>query len=104
LGIKNLEVWNNIASMLNHIWTLFTKAGSLSVAWIEVNWLKGKSLWQVFIPKDCSWSWKKLKLRDVAKKFLSYKVGDGSRNFFGMISGILLVTCWIVIGFGQFMM
>jgi hypothetical protein len=31
LGIKNLEVWNN-ASILQHIWALFTKAGSLWVA------------------------------------------------------------------------
>jgi hypothetical protein len=59
LGIKNIEVWN-IASMLNQIWTLFTKAKSFWVAWIKMKWLKGKSLWQVSIPKDCSWSWKKL--------------------------------------------
>jgi hypothetical protein len=28
LGIKRSDVWNK-ASMLNHIWNLFTKAGSL---------------------------------------------------------------------------
>jgi hypothetical protein len=33
-GIKNLELWNN-ASILPHIWALFTKTGSLWVAWIE---------------------------------------------------------------------
>jgi hypothetical protein len=75
LGIKNHEAWN-IASMLNQIWTLFTKAGSLWVAWIKIKWLKGKSLRQVSIPKDCSWSWKKLlKLRNDAKKFMSFKIG-----------------------------
>jgi hypothetical protein len=69
--------------MLNHIWSLFTKAGSLWVAWIETTWLKGKSLWQISIPKNCSRSWKKLlKLRDVAKPFLSFKVGDGLNIFF----------------------
>jgi hypothetical protein len=31
LGIKRVAVWNH-ASMLNHIWSLFTKAGSLWVA------------------------------------------------------------------------
>jgi hypothetical protein len=31
LMIKKLEVWNQ-ASLLNHIWILFTKAGSLWVA------------------------------------------------------------------------
>jgi hypothetical protein len=30
-GIKRVAVWNQ-ASMLNHIWSLFTKAGSLWVA------------------------------------------------------------------------
>jgi hypothetical protein len=44
LGIKRVVVWNQ-SSMLNHIWSLFTKAGSLWVAWIEANWLKGRSLW-----------------------------------------------------------
>jgi hypothetical protein len=38
--------------------------------------LKGRSLWHIPLSKACSWSWKKLlKLRDVAKEFLSFKVG-----------------------------
>jgi hypothetical protein len=77
LGIKRLEVWNR-AAMLSHIWSIFAQSGSLWVAWIETNWLKGRSLWHIPIPKSCSWSWKKLlKLRDVAKNFLSFKVGNG---------------------------
>jgi hypothetical protein len=53
------------------------------VAWIEENRLKGKSFWQVSIPNDCSWCWKKLlKLRNIAKQFLSFKVGSGSQIFF----------------------
>lgn len=68
--------------MLNHIWNLFTKARALWVAWTEANWLKGRSLWQVFVPLSCSWSQKKiLKLRDIAKSFIRYKVGDGRRVF-----------------------
>jgi hypothetical protein len=68
--------------MLNHIWNLFEQAGSLWVAWVEDNWLKGKSFLQVSIPQYCSWSWKKtLKLREVAKSFIRFKVGDGSRIF-----------------------
>jgi hypothetical protein len=63
LRIKWIEVWNK-ASMLGHIWNLFTKVGSLRVAWIKANWLKGRSLWLVSIPVSDSWSWKKiLKLR-----------------------------------------
>jgi hypothetical protein len=76
LGIKRLEVWNCVA-MLNHIWNLFAQAGSICVAWVETNWLKGKSLWQISIPKNCSWSWKKLlKLREVANEFLRFKIEE----------------------------
>jgi hypothetical protein len=92
-GIKNLEVWNQ-ASMLNHIWSLFTKASSLWVAWVEANWLKGRSLWQIPIPQACSWSWNKLlKLEDIAKSFI--------RFLCGLINGILLVTFLINLVFGQ---
>jgi hypothetical protein len=81
LGIKRLEVWNK-ASMMIHIWNLFARVGSLWVAWVEEVWLKGRSFWQIPIPHTCSWSWKKtLKLRGVAKDFLSFKVGDGSKIF-----------------------
>jgi hypothetical protein len=81
LGLKRLEIWNQ-AAMLNHIWNLFVQAGSLWVAWVEANWLKGKSFWQVSIPHSCSWSWKKLlKLRELAKNFIQFKVGDGSQIF-----------------------
>jgi hypothetical protein len=49
---------------------------------VEKNWLKGRSFWQVNIPQSWSWSWKKLlKLRDLAKNFISFKVGDGSQIF-----------------------
>jgi hypothetical protein len=47
-----------------------------------LNWLKGRSLWQVPVPQSCSWSWKKLlKLREVAKTFIQFQVGDGSSIF-----------------------
>lgn len=81
LGLKRLEIWNQ-AAMLNHIWNFFAQAWSLWVAWVEANWLKGKSFWQVSVPQSCSWSWKKLfKLREIAKNFIRFKVGDGSRIF-----------------------
>jgi hypothetical protein len=81
LGIKKLDIWNQ-ACMLHHIWTLFARSGSLWVAWVEKNLLKGDSFWQVSIPQSGSWSWKKLlKLINVAKQFLSFKVGDGNKIF-----------------------
>jgi hypothetical protein len=81
LGIKMLAVWN-IVSMLNHIWNLFSLADSLWVAWIHHYRLKGRSFWEVSIPQNCPWSWKKLlSLRNVAKQFIKFKVGDGSSIF-----------------------
>jgi len=59
LRIKRLVVWN-IVSMLNRTWNLFSWAGSLWVAWIHHNRLKWRSFWEVFIPYNCQWNWKKL--------------------------------------------
>jgi hypothetical protein len=76
LGLKSLEVWNQ-TSMLRHVWSLFTRSGSIWVAWVKENMLKKKSFWSVGIPKTCSWSWRKiLKLRDIAKRFLKFEVGN----------------------------
>jgi hypothetical protein len=81
LGLKMLEDWNK-ASMLRHIWNLFVKSGSLWVAWINAYVLKGRSFWGVKIPQSCSWSWRKLlKLREVAKTFIRFKVGAGDNIF-----------------------
>jgi hypothetical protein len=81
LGLKRLNVWNQ-AAMLRHIWNLYAQARSLWVAWVDKNWLKWRSFWQIPILQSCSWSWKQiLKLREVAKRFLKFKVGDGNRIF-----------------------
>jgi hypothetical protein len=69
--------------MLRHIWSLFAKSGSIWVAWVKTNLLKKKSFWSVSIPQNCSWSWKKiLKLRDIAKRFLRFEVGNGDNIHF----------------------
>jgi hypothetical protein len=79
LGLKRLEVWNK-TSMLRHIWSIFAKSGSLLVAWIKDNFLKHKSLWSVGISQNCSWCLRKiLNLRDIAKGFLRFEVGDGEK-------------------------
>jgi hypothetical protein len=80
LGIKKLEEWNK-AAMMRHIW-LFAKARSLWVTWVKENLLKGKSFWQVSIPQICTWSWRKLlKLRDEAKHFIYFDVGNGKNIY-----------------------
>jgi len=81
LGLKRKEDWNK-AAMLRHIWNLFSRTGSLWVAWVKEIWLRGRSFWQIPISQSCSWSWKQLlKLRNLAKRFLSFKVGDGRQIF-----------------------
>ena len=63
LGLKRIEEWNK-AAVLKHIWHLFTQAGSLWVAWVHDELLKGRSFWTVKVPQSCSWGWRKLlKLR-----------------------------------------
>uniref|UniRef100_A0A2N9EXA1 Reverse transcriptase zinc-binding domain-containing protein n=1 Tax=Fagus sylvatica TaxID=28930 RepID=A0A2N9EXA1_FAGSY len=81
LGLKRVEDWNR-AAVMKHIWNLFTQAGSLWVAWVSSELLKGRSFWIVKIPQDCSWGWRKLlKLRSEARRLLSFVVGDGSNIF-----------------------
>lgn len=63
LGLKKLEECNK-AVILKHIWNIFAKYGSLWVAWVEKNLIKGKCFWLLKISQDASSSWRKiLKLR-----------------------------------------
>jgi hypothetical protein len=81
LGLKRVEDWNK-AALMKHIWNPFTQAGSLWVAWVYGELLKGRSFWTVKIPQECSWGWKKLmKLRTEARSLLSHEVGYGSNIF-----------------------
>jgi hypothetical protein len=74
-------VWNKSA-MLRHIWNIFAQAGSIWVAWVKENWIKGCSFWCRSTTQAASWSWKQiLKLREIAKEILSFKVGDGQNIF-----------------------
>lgn len=59
LGIKRAEDWNR-AAVLKYIWPLFTKAGSLWVAWVKANSLKGRCFWKIKVPLNCSWCWWKI--------------------------------------------
>jgi hypothetical protein len=78
LGLKDLKIWN-IFSMLRHIWNLFAQSGSIWVAWVQEYLLKGDSFWNVSIPHNSSWCWRKLlKLQTLARSFLRFDVGTGS--------------------------
>jgi hypothetical protein len=68
--------------MLRHVLNLFASSGSLWVAWVKDNLLKGKNFWSVSIPQNCSWSWRMiLKLREIAKRILKFEVGNGENIF-----------------------
>ena len=44
--------------------------------------MKDGSFWTIKIPQDCTRGWRKMKkLRDEARKFLHYEVGDGTKVF-----------------------
>ena len=82
LGLQRVASWNRVAIM-KYIWSLFTKVGSLWVAWIHANLLKGKCFWTLKIPQEHTWSWRAiLKLRDEVGKFIRFEVGDGKTIFF----------------------
>ncbi|XP_038895844.1 uncharacterized protein LOC120084011 [Benincasa hispida] len=46
LGVKHVASWNQ-AAIMKLLWHLLMKSGSLWVAWVEANVLRGRSLWAV---------------------------------------------------------
>lgn len=76
LGLKQLREWNS-AAMGKLLWRIHCRAKDIWVDWIY-NKLKGRSIWQINIPSDCAWTWRKLlQLRDVFKDFMCVRIGDG---------------------------
>ncbi|GKV27354.1 hypothetical protein SLEP1_g36534 [Rubroshorea leprosula] len=81
LRLRNLVQWNQ-ACILKFIWLLFSKAGSVWVAWVQENLLKGKSFWSINIPSDASWRWRKiLKLRPLARGLIQHIPGNGQNTY-----------------------
>ncbi|XP_022841996.1 uncharacterized protein LOC111365693 [Olea europaea var. sylvestris] len=63
LGLCNMEIWNK-AAMLKHLCYL----------------LKGRTIWELKCPGDCSWNWRKiLGPRDIARDKMKFKIGNGRR-------------------------
>jgi hypothetical protein len=56
LGLKCLEVWN-MYSILRHIWNLFAQSSSIWVAWVQIYLLRGRSFWNISIPKIALGVW-----------------------------------------------
>lgn len=81
LGIKRLSVWNQ-AAITKLIWRLLSKPSSIWSAWVSSNLLRGRSFWQINIPINPSWSWRKiLQTREWCRgKMISF-VGNGNNTF-----------------------
>ncbi|PKI33478.1 hypothetical protein CRG98_046127 [Punica granatum] len=63
-------------------------SGSLWVAWVHAPLVKGRNIWSLKIPRDCSWSWRKiLQLRSTAQSLREKKGGDGSSISFWFRNG-----------------
>ena len=84
LGLKNLTSWNQ-ACVLQSIWAVIAKSGSIWIAWIQEYLLKGRSLWdQEETQNGGSWAWKKLlKLRSLAQRFIIKQDGREMWKFHG---------------------
>ncbi|XP_074347168.1 uncharacterized protein LOC141685998 [Apium graveolens] len=77
LGLKNAVDWNR-AQILLLLCRIVFKHKSLWVQWILKTAFHNKIFWTMKIPTDCSWIWcKVLKLRDIARQHLIFKMGNG---------------------------
>ncbi|KAK8261175.1 hypothetical protein V6Z11_D13G169700 [Gossypium hirsutum] len=55
LGLRDLEVWNNVCT-LQHIRSILAEEGSLSIAWNKEYVMKGRSFWDVASNFTSSWN------------------------------------------------
>lgn len=77
LGISNSTL------CLKLVWLLFTRSGSLWVAWHHHHHIKGKSFWSFKASVNDSWNWKSLlNLRPLAETFVKCNLGNGRHASF----------------------
>ncbi|KAF5197727.1 hypothetical protein FRX31_012687, partial [Thalictrum thalictroides] len=78
LSITDLEKWNR-AAVVGLVYRLVAKEDSL---WVRFMWkhnIKNKDFWDMKVPQDCSWAWRKiLQNREDAAKVLRSSIGDGN--------------------------
>jgi hypothetical protein len=81
LGIKRLKAWNQAAT-IKHIWHLLTDKTSIWTAWVHKILLRGRSFWQLNMPSNPSWSWRKiLQTRELCRGWFTSSIGNGSSTF-----------------------
>ena len=77
-GVKRLKIWNQAAT-LKHIWHLLIDKDSVWTSWIHAVLLHGRSFWQINIPSNPSWSWRKiLQSREWCRGWFIINIGNGS--------------------------
>ena len=78
LGIKKAAIWNK-ACMAKLIWNLCqVNSTSLWVNWVKIHLIRDHSFWDLPIPNNCSWTWRKvLQLRAEVRPFIRHVVGNG---------------------------
>ena len=78
LGLNKLEDWNK-ASLAKHLWKicLHNPTSNWAIC-ARANLLRGRSIWEIQVPTNCSWIWRKLlKLRSLFRPYIRYIVGNG---------------------------
>ena len=82
LGIKRLSEWNT-AAITKLMWQLLQpRTTSVWAIWVKANLLKGRSFWDVPVPQDCSWTWRKvLSLRNQFRPYFRSVLGNGREVF-----------------------
>lgn len=83
LGLRRFSEWNTSLS-LKFILLLFSKSGSLWVAWHRHHHLSSlSSFWFLQERVNDTWNWKSLlRLKPFAEKFLKYSIGNGATASF----------------------
>jgi len=78
LGIKRLKVWNK-AAVMKQIWNILGSKSSVWAAWVHSVLLRGRSFWEINIPSNPSWSWRKiLQSRDWCRGWFQTCIGKGT--------------------------
>ena len=75
LGLKESVSWNK-ACIMQNLWSIILKTGSIWIAWLNVYVLKGRNIWHIPISQSYSWNMRKiLQLRSLAQRFVEWKDG-----------------------------
>ena len=92
LGLKKLEDIN-FALMARHIWHLcLPSTSSPWVNWVRRYLIREHSFWDLPIPSNCTWTWRKLLgMRDKIRPFLKVQIGDGADTW-------LWLDSWLPMG------